>query len=81
MRDRCNNNDIQRQDRFLRRDDLSVNCNNDKPKVKAALGCTRMLVRDKPRDHVLTETDGPFAQIGGGSAKPWDAGGATTQPS
>lgn len=39
----------------------------------------RALVRDMPRDRVLTETDGPFAQIGGGSAKPWDAGGATTQ--
>ena len=39
----------------------------------------RALVRVMPRDRVLTETDGPFAQIGGGSAKPWDAGGATTQ--
>lgn len=39
----------------------------------------RALVKDMPRDRVLTETDGPFAQIGGESAKPWDAGGATTQ--
>lgn len=39
----------------------------------------RALVRVMPRDRVLTETDGPFAQIGGGSAKPWDAGAATTQ--
>jgi TatD DNase family protein len=40
---------------------------------------SRALVRGMPRDRVLTETDGPFAQIGGNSAKPWDAGGATTQ--
>jgi TatD DNase family protein len=26
-----------------------------------------------PRDRVLTETDGPFAQIEGKSAKPWDS--------
>lgn len=37
----------------------------------------RALVRDMPKDRVLTETDGPFAQIGGESAKPWDAGAAT----
>lgn len=39
----------------------------------------RALVSDMPRDRVLTETDGPFAQIGGESAKPWDAGTATAQ--
>ena len=39
----------------------------------------RALVRDMPRDRVLTETDGPFAQIGGVSAMPWDAGGVITQ--
>lgn len=39
----------------------------------------RALVRDMPRDRVLTETDGPFAQIAGESAKPWDAGLATVQ--
>lgn len=39
----------------------------------------RALVRDMPRDRVLTETDGPFAQIAGESAKPWDAGSATVQ--
>lgn len=39
----------------------------------------RALVKAMPRDRVLTETDGPFAQIGGETAKPWDAGGATTR--
>jgi len=39
----------------------------------------RALVRAMPKDRVLTETDGPFAQIGGESAKPWDAGVATAQ--
>lgn len=39
----------------------------------------RALVRDMPRDRVLTETDGPFARIKGERAKPWDAGGATAQ--
>ena len=39
----------------------------------------RALVRDMPRDRVLTETDGPFAQIGGESAKPWDVGSATAK--
>lgn len=39
----------------------------------------RELVRDMPRDRVLTETDGPFAQIGGKPAKPWDASGAIAQ--
>lgn len=39
----------------------------------------RALVRDMPRDRVLTETDGPFAQIGGVSAKPWDVSLATAQ--
>lgn len=37
------------------------------------------LARDMPRDRVLTETDGPFAQIGGESARPWDAGRAIAQ--
>lgn len=39
----------------------------------------RALVKAMPRDRVLTETDGPFAQIGGGTARPWDAGRATTK--
>lgn len=39
----------------------------------------RALVREMPRDRVLTETDGPFAQIGGVSAMPWDASVAITQ--
>lgn len=39
----------------------------------------RALVRDMPRDRVLTETDGPFAQFGGESAKPWDVGSATAK--
>lgn len=37
----------------------------------------RGLVRAMPKDRVLTETDGPFAQIAGESAKPWDAERAT----
>lgn len=37
----------------------------------------RGLVRAMPKERVLTETDGPFAQVDGESAKPWDAGRAT----
>lgn len=33
----------------------------------------RALAGSMPRDRVLTETDGPFAQVGGQSANPWDA--------
>lgn len=33
----------------------------------------RALAGTMPRDRVLTETDGPFAQVGGQSANPWDA--------
>lgn len=36
----------------------------------------RELARRMPRDRILTETDGPFAQIGDRSALPWDAEGA-----
>ena len=32
----------------------------------------RQLVLRMPRDRVLTESDGPFAQIDGRSAWPWD---------
>ncbi|MCE9583735.1 MAG: TatD family hydrolase [Planctomycetes bacterium] len=32
----------------------------------------RALVSTMPRDRVLTETDGPFAQVGGRAANPWD---------
>ena len=34
----------------------------------------RGLVASMPRDRLLTETDGPFAQVDGQSACPWDAG-------
>lgn len=37
----------------------------------------RSLVSTMPRERVLTETDGPFAQIDGLAAKPWDAHRAT----
>jgi TatD DNase family protein len=33
----------------------------------------RRLTAEMPRDRVLTETDGPFAQIEGRAAFPWDA--------
>ena len=33
----------------------------------------RMLVQGMPRDRVLPESDGPFAQVDGRSAVPWDA--------
>ncbi|WP_375567602.1 TatD family hydrolase [Oceaniradius stylonematis] len=33
----------------------------------------RALAAKMPRDRVLTETDGPFAQVGGRAAWPWDA--------
>mgnify|MGYP000247333564 CR=1 FL=1 len=33
----------------------------------------RTLAAQMPRDRVLTESDGPFAQVGGQSAMPWDA--------
>ena len=34
---------------------------------------SRDLVSNIPRERILTETDGPFAQIDGRSAMPWDA--------
>jgi|LNFM01.2.fsa_nt_gb TatD DNase family protein len=40
---------------------------------------SRTLVRHMPRDRILTETDGPFAQIEGRSAMPWDAQKATIE--
>jgi TatD DNase family protein len=33
----------------------------------------RALVSRMPKNRVLTETDGPFAQVEGRSAFPWDA--------
>lgn len=36
----------------------------------------RELTRRMPRDRLLTESDGPFAQIDGRAAWPWDAGNA-----
>ena len=32
----------------------------------------RALTAKMPRDRLLTETDGPFAQVGGRAALPWD---------
>ena len=32
----------------------------------------RALARGMPRERVLTESDGPFAQVNGTSAMPWD---------
>ncbi len=37
----------------------------------------RQLVLGMPRDRVLTESDGPFAQIDGRAALPWDVARAT----
>jgi TatD DNase family protein len=34
----------------------------------------RSLAARMPRDRVLTESDGPFAQLGGSPAMPWDVG-------
>ncbi len=39
-------------------------------------GKGRALVAQMPRDRVLTETDGPFAQIDGRPALPWEVDGA-----
>lgn len=38
----------------------------------------RKLVQEIPRNRLLTETDGPFAQIKGKCANPWDADLATS---
>lgn len=38
----------------------------------------RSLVERMPRDRILTETDGPFAQIDGRPAMPWDVGRAAS---
>ena len=38
----------------------------------------RALAAKMPRDRVLTETDGPFAQLEGRAALPWDAERAIT---
>ncbi|MBH2018414.1 MAG: TatD family hydrolase [Burkholderiales bacterium] len=40
---------------------------------------SREFVMKMPRDRILTETDGPFAQIEGQSAKPWDCEKATVK--
>lgn len=40
---------------------------------------SRDLVSYMPRERILTETDGPFAQVDGRSAMPWDAQRAVTQ--
>jgi TatD DNase family protein len=58
----------------------------------AALGCWfsvgpsalggekgRALVKRMPRDRVLTESDGPFAQVDGRAALPWDVDRATSE--
>ena len=37
----------------------------------------RSLAARMPRERILTESDGPFAQIGGRAALPWDVGHAT----
>lgn len=39
----------------------------------------RDLVVHMPRERILTETDGPFAQVDGRSAMPWDAQRAAVQ--
>src|SRR3546814_6111950 len=39
----------------------------------------RQLAARMPRDRLLTESDGPFAQIEGRSAWPWEAGHAISQ--
>lgn len=38
----------------------------------------RALVRRMPRDRILTESDGPFVQVGGRAALPWDLDQAVT---
>jgi TatD DNase family protein len=40
---------------------------------------SRGLVRQIPHDRILTETDGPFAQVDGRSAMPWDVQQATSE--
>lgn len=39
----------------------------------------RQLVSQMPRDRILTESDGPFAQIDGRSVWPWEAGNAIVE--
>lgn len=39
----------------------------------------RELTRRMPRDRLLTESDGPFAQIDGRAAWPWEAGNAISE--
>lgn len=39
----------------------------------------RKLVAKMPQDRILTESDGPFAQMGGRSIWPWEADEAATQ--
>jgi TatD DNase family protein len=34
---------------------------------------SQLLIKEMPSNRILTETDGPFAQINGKSALPWDA--------
>lgn len=39
----------------------------------------RELARRMPREHVLTESDGPFAKVNGRAAWPWEAGTAVDE--
>lgn len=66
-----NNRDLERA--------VSLNCWFSMGPAMLIAKKSRELVRHMPRERILTETDGPFAQVDGRSAMPWDAQRAVVQ--
>jgi TatD DNase family protein len=58
---------------------ISLNCWFSVGPAMLIAAKSRDMVSHMPRERILTETDGPFAQIDGRSAMPWDAQRAVIQ--
>lgn len=58
---------------------ITLNCWFSVGPAMLAAKKSRALVSHMPRERILTETDGPFAQVDGRSAMPWDAQRAVVQ--
>lgn len=58
---------------------ISLNCWFSVGPAMLVAKKSRDLVNHMPRERILTETDGPFAQVDGRSAMPWDVQRAVVQ--
>ncbi len=58
---------------------ISLNCWFSVGPAMLITAKARDLISQMPRNRILTETDGPFAQVDGQSAMPWDAQRAVVQ--